>query len=176
MVEERPQGLLGLVFVEAGTERDEIAPRDVGGERDRQPVLGLPRVDRHEVDLVEATPGCGEASAEEFAFIGAERPGQVPALVESVTERQVRMLPAHGDPFEPVAPPDLRGPAPVVAQPEADAAVVRDENGVTLGHRRFDRLEVRVGEARGSGSPALTRLGEFEGPACQGRRDLLEIR
>ncbi len=143
-VEERPDRLLGLEAVPAGAERHQVAPGQVGGEGDPQPVLDLPGVGG-EVQVLgrnEAEPA--QPVGEPVELVRADLLGVQRLLVQSGAEGEVGVLAPHGHPLQPDRPPGLRGVAVVVVDPEADAAVVGDEGGMSLGHRRLDGLEVRV--------------------------------
>src|SRR5699024_12822403 len=100
MVEECAQRLLCLMLVESGPQGQQVPAGDVRSEGDRQPVVGLPRVDRHEVEVSRILPCRPNSRIEQLPFAVAESLAEVTGLVKPHTQREVAMVALSRHPSE----------------------------------------------------------------------------
>ena len=170
-VEERAHGLLRPVLAVGLAEVHEVAAGQVGGERHRDLVLPLPRVDGQDAVPGGVEPERAQAVVAPLEGLGAELAGVEFPLVEAGDGGQVTEVAARGEPHEPDRRAGLRREVVSVGEAEAHSAVVGDEAGVSLGHRPLDLLESGLGELlRGPVAVVQAERGRAER-----RGDLLEV-
>src|SRR5699024_10133182 len=120
-----------------GSQGQQVPAGDVRSEGDRQTVVGLPRVYRHEVEVSRILPCRPNSGIEQLPFAVAESLAEVTGLVKPLTQGEVAMIAFRRHPFETVDLSVLGCPLAEIGQSESDATVVREEPGMALGHGRL---------------------------------------